>query len=321
MSNFTKRAYGFVVIKAINANYNADFTGQPRTLPNGQVYATDKALKFTVRHYIKENFPEQKVFIYKRLKEEGNPYTLVEAYNSFFNADAKEEKKEEILFNLLSAIDVRLFGATFAPKGEGVKDKNISIHGPVQINHGVNIWGEGNIYSEQILSPFRNPSESKKDEEKAQSTLGRQSRLEEGHYLHHFSINPKNLEEVVRLGKNGTQTLTEKDILLLKEALRKGATYYDSTSKAGVENEILFYVELKEGSKIVLPNFTQMVRIKDTDQEKKCFDLMMVNKELSKYNDDIERVEIYYDPTTTCLENLPEKCKEFDLISGDKLNE
>ncbi len=321
MSKFTKRAYGFVVIKAINANYNADFTGQPRTLPNGQVYATDKALKFTVRHYLKENFPEQKVFFYKRLKEEGNPYTLVEAYNNFFNADAKKEKKEEILFNLLSAIDVRLFGATFAPKGEGVKDKNISIHGPVQINHGVNIWGEGNIYSEQILSPFRNPSESKTDEEKAQSTLGRQSRLEEGHYLHHFSINPKNLEEVVRLGKNGTQTLAEKDILLLKEALRKGATYYDSTSKAGVENEILFYVELKEGSKIVLPNFTQMVRIKDADQEKKCFDLMMVNKELSKYNDDIEKVEVYYDPTTTYLENLPEKCKEFDLISGDELND
>jgi CRISPR-associated protein Csh2 len=45
MEIFKNRAYGFVVIKSINSNYNADFSGQPRTLPNGSVYATDKALK------------------------------------------------------------------------------------------------------------------------------------------------------------------------------------------------------------------------------------------------------------------------------------
>jgi CRISPR-associated protein Csh2 len=49
MTQFKNRVYGFAVIKAINSNYNADFSGQPRTLPNGQVYATDKALKYTVR--------------------------------------------------------------------------------------------------------------------------------------------------------------------------------------------------------------------------------------------------------------------------------
>ena len=62
MANFTKRAYGLVVIKSINSNYNADFSGQPRTLPDGTVYATDKALKYTARHYIKNEFPDEKIF-------------------------------------------------------------------------------------------------------------------------------------------------------------------------------------------------------------------------------------------------------------------
>lgn len=319
MGNFTKRAYGFVVIKSINSNYNADFSGQPRTLPNGTVYATDKALKYTVRHYIKNEYPDNKVFFYKRLNENQNPFTLVEAYNNFFdNADVSKDDKKIIIKNLLSAIDIRLFGATFAPKGSNVKDRNISIHGPVQINHGVNIWEEGNIYSEQIMSPFRNPSDKKntnnKETEKAQATLGRQSKLEEGHYVHHFSINPKNIEEVAKYGEEGTQTLSEENVELLKEGLRKGATYYDSAAKAGTENEILFYVELNKKSKVVLPNFTKMVSVSDLKEgEKRYFDLSVIKKELEKYKEKISKCEIYYNKNTTVVENLPEGCEAFEL--------
>ena len=46
MEKYNKRIFGSIVVKAINSNYNADFSGQPRTLPNGKVYATDKALKY-----------------------------------------------------------------------------------------------------------------------------------------------------------------------------------------------------------------------------------------------------------------------------------
>ena len=37
MEKFENRVFGCVVVKAINSNYNADFSGQPRTLPNGVV--------------------------------------------------------------------------------------------------------------------------------------------------------------------------------------------------------------------------------------------------------------------------------------------
>jgi len=48
------------------------------------------------------------------------------------------------------------------------------------------------------MSPFRNPGDGNSEDKQA-TTLGRQSKLEEGHYLHHFSINPKNLNDVTAL--------------------------------------------------------------------------------------------------------------------------
>ena len=75
-----------------------------------------------------------------------------------------------------------LFGALLRPG-----KKNISIHGTCQITHGLNRFPEDVIYSEQIMSPFRNPGDEQRN-----TTLGSQSRLEEGHYVHHFSVNPKN---------------------------------------------------------------------------------------------------------------------------------
>ena len=51
ITQFKNRVFGAAIVKAVNSNYNADFSGQPRTLPDGTVYATDKAFKYTVRNY------------------------------------------------------------------------------------------------------------------------------------------------------------------------------------------------------------------------------------------------------------------------------
>lgn len=314
MTQFKKRAYGFAVIKAINSNYNADFSGQPRTLPNGQIYATDKALKYTVRNYLKDVFPNEKVFYFKRLNSELNPLSLDHAYSTVFpehkDLDAtNKDTKSIVIKDILSCIDIRLFGSTFAKKARG-GNIALSLHGPVQINHGVNIWNEGNIFSEQITSPFNSDSESKNE----QTTIGRQSKLEEGHYVHHFSINPKNIEEIAKHGQEGTQTLSVNDIELLKEGLRKGATYYDSAAKSGTENEMLFYLELNEGSKLVLPNFTEMVKIADKKEDgKRNFDLSAVKAELDKYKDDISKCEIYFNSNNVIVKNMPNNCTKLEL--------
>jgi CRISPR-associated protein Csh2 len=313
MSKFNKRAYGAVVIKSINSNYNADFTHQPRTLPDGRVYATDKALKYLVRNYLIHETGE-KIFYYKTLKEDTlNPRSLDETYEKHFGSIPKGEgsgvakeasKKKEMLSKLLTSLDVRLFGGTYAGS------TNLSMHGPVQITHGLNQFVRGEIFSEQIMSPFRNSAEGKEDS--AMTTLGTQSKLREGHYVHGISVNPKNLEMLTAL--SGTDNhLSTSDIDKLKLGLRRGATYYDSSAKAGTDNELLLWVELKETSKLVLPSFVELVKVLDND--KREIDLEGVRKLLAQdhVNNEVEKVEVYYNKAISTIINKPEGAVELDL--------
>jgi len=306
---YKNRVFGAAIVKAVNSNYNADFSGQPRTLPDGRVYATDKAFKYTVKNYIKNNYTNEKVFYFKRLNDEFNPLTLDDTYAKVFPVNRDTKEKKVVAKDLLSCIDIRLFGATFAKKGKG-GTMALSVHGPVQINHGTNIWHENNIFSEQITAPFSSPGETDKE----MTTIGRQFKLQEGHYLHHFSVNPKNLEEVVNLAETDAQNLTDEDINKLKEALRKGATYYDSASKAGTENEFLIWVQLTEKSKIVLPNFTQLIEMKMEKQDGKVvLELSKLKETLSKHENEIEKIEIFVNKSSMILENEPEQTNIYEL--------
>lgn len=312
MSEFKNRVFGCAIVKAINSNYNADFSGQPRTLPNGVVYATDKAFKYSIKNYLKDVYADEYILYFKRLKPEFTPDDLTDGYKRKFNKDIKNEKINDIAKNLLSCLDVRLFGSTFAPKGDGIKNKNISLHGPVQINHGVNIWKENNIFTEQIMSPFRNPGESGSDDKQA-TTIGRQSKLEEGHYLHHFSVNPSNLRDIIVL-VDEAQTISTEDIFKLKEAMRRGVTWYDSTSKAGCENEVLVWVQLKEISKIVLPNFTTLIKLEESKSDgKSVYDFAGLKTELERFKDEIDSIEIFYNKQTCSIKNFPIGTTEIDL--------
>ncbi|MEZ4968876.1 MAG: type I CRISPR-associated protein Cas7 [Flavobacteriaceae bacterium] len=296
MTTFINRVYGAAIIKSINSNYNADFSGQPRKLPNGTVYATDKALKYSIRNYWKDALNE-KVFYFKSLSEVMSPRTLDETYNLHFGKfnekDKSPELRLEVLRNILKCLDVKLFGGTYAGK------TNISIHGTCQITHGLNRFIENVIYSEQIMSPFRNSNEASADS--TMTTLGSQSRLQEGHYVHHFSVNPKNIEDDINRVK--AEGLTDGDISKLKEGLRKGATYYDSAAKAGTENELLLWVQLKPASKVVLPSFVSLIDI----NEAKEIDLSKVTALLSveHIKNEIEKVEIYYNKSNTEVLNEP----------------
>lgn len=292
---FNNRVYGFAIIKSINSNYNADFSGQPRKLPNGKVYATDKALKYSIRNYWKDALGE-KVFYFKSLTDDMSPRTLDETYELHFGKMQSKgaDLRKEILGNILKRLDVRLFGGTYAGA------TNISVHGTCQITHGINRFPEDVIFSEQIMSPFRNPGD--KSKESTMTTLGSQSRLEEGHYVHHFSVNPKNIkDDAQRVNADG---LTNDDISKLKEGLRKGASYYDSAAKAGTENELLCWIQLKEDSKLVMPSFIEFVDIDENGE----IDLSKVHDYLSQDHiaGEIEKIEIYFNEAVTKVKNLPD---------------
>lgn len=315
MQEFKNRVFGCVIVKAINANFNADFTHQPRTLPDGVVYATDKALKYSIRNYLKYFFPKENVLFFKEMNKDLNPLTLAEAYETKFKK-IDIENKVEILKNLLNCLDVRYFGATFAAKKNKDEKVNISIHGPVQINHGINRYSKNEIYSEQIMSPFRNPGDEGEGE-KEMTTLGQQSKLREGHYVYHFSINPQNISSVAKL-VNSSINLTDEDILKLKESMRCGVSHYDSASKAGTDNELLFWVQLKEESKIVLPVFTEMLSVNRIN-EIITIDFINIKNLIEDIKDQIDIIELYYNPINTIVENLPIKTQHFKITNAQEI--
>ena len=310
MAEFKKRVYGCAIVKAINSNYNADFSGQPRTLPDGIVYATDKAFKYSIKKYLKDAYENVEVFYMKTLNDNLNPRSLDERYEYLFRALPKDDtKKKDVAKNLLSCLDVKLFGATFTSG-----NNSVSVHGPVQINHGVNIWKDNNIYTEQITSPFRNEKKGKdRETEKSMTTIGRQSRLEEGHYLHHFSINPGNLDDISEIVGEGAK-LSSADIDKLKVGMRCGVTWYDSASKAGCENEMLVWVELKEGSKLVLPSFATLINLEEKKDNGKCvYNFEALKNKLEDIKSSVESVEVYYNKQTCILKNLTEEVKQYDI--------
>lgn len=283
------------------------------------MYATDKAFKYSIKKYLKDAYENVDVFYMKTLNDNLNPRSLDERYENLFGPISKEEakkKKKEIAKNLLSCLDVKLFGATFAGC------TNVSVHGPVQINHGINIWKDNYIYSEQITSPFRNEASNKAsntdddpDTENSMTTIGRQSRLEEGHYLHHFSVNPGNLDDISNIVGEGVK-LSAADIEKLKVGMRRGVTWYDSASKAGCENEMLVWVELKEGSKLVLPSFATLINLeeeKDKDNGKCVYDFEALTNKLEDIKSSVESVEVYYNKQTCILKNLTKEVKQYDI--------
>ena len=310
MSNeFKNRVYGCVVVRAINANYNADFSGLPRRLKSdGSFYATDKSFKWLVRNYIKKNYGNEKILFTKVYDEKLNTIKLKEAFEKLSEEQISRDNMKDTLFpKLLNFIDVRLFGAVFSP--EGKKDNNISIHGPVQINHATDLYKKGRVYTDEILAPF--------------TAIGSMSKVTEAHYIHNFSINPKNLstwKEIV----SGIKVLSENDINILKNAFNNCATFYDSHSKAGIENELSIYVTLTEDSILTLPSFTQFIEFQKDKEGNISFDITRLIEYLSKYDSEIKTIELYYIEELLKIINnsdkLKNKIEKHDLLEIIKEN-
>ena len=150
------------------------------------------------------------------------------------------------------------------------------------------------------------------------STLGRQSKLQEGHYLHHISVNPKNLDEIVRLAGENAAPLSKNDITKLKEALCFGATYFDSSAKAGIDNEALVWVTLKESAKSVLPTFNNLISL-DKKDGKVILDFKALTAAITRLGDDVESVELHYLAESVNVVNAPTTAKLFDISSGKEI--
>lgn len=292
-----KRVYGVLGISSIMANWNADFSGNPKNTSDGIVFGSDKAFKYPIKR-MWENQGEKVIYIKSMKLEPGKndsvnliPKTLKERYEHVFPGG--DLKGDIVLKNLFQAIDVKNFGATFAEAGT-----NISITGAVQIGQGFNKYEKSEIVEQSILSPFRDPKGNKDGEEAKNSTLGSKIVSDEAHYFYSFCINPLAYKEYVELGV--TDGYTEEDYKKFKIASMTAATSFATNSKIGCENEFALYVETEEN--LYLPNLAEYISFqKGGKRDDKNVIQISCSELLNEVKDRILSVEIYYNPYTTKL--------------------
>ena len=308
-----KRVYGVLGISSIMANWNADFSGYPKSMSDGTVFGSDKALKYPMKKMWDNE--GKKVLYIKSMKfseKDGSlvPKSMKERYEEIFEIkDLKEEKEtKQILKNLMSAVDVKNFGASFA---ESVAKVNVSITGAVQFGQGFNKY-EGTVAEEQqILSPFRDSSkESKTDEEAKNSTLGTKITSNEAHYFYPFVINPMAYRELEKLGV--TEGYTEEDYKNFKRTALVAVTSYATNAKEGCENEFAIFVETEPD--LYLPNLSEYIGFEKGEQ-KNCINLEACAQILQGVQEKIKNVEIYYNPYTTILNQEIADAKLYNIVT------
>lgn len=312
------RVYGIIGIRAKMANWNADFSGRPKSTSKNEMFGSDKALKYPMKvSWVQQGYPvlyikSLKLIKDKKDEEKLQPRTLKERYEFIFNKELEKKKKtSELVSDLFSAVDVMNFGATFAEEGQ-----NISITGAVQIGQGMNIFKDSKVEVQDILSPFRNSSASK--DESLQSTIGTKIVSDEAHYCYPFSVNPFAYNDYKNI-VDGFDGYTEEAYELFKEGALKSATLFATNSKLGCDNEYALFIELKEDSKTAFPDLSQYLKL-EKDGEKIVLDFSDICKFLNgKNKDDIDSVELYYDSFNINCSGLEELefVKKFNIYTGE----
>lgn len=296
-----RRVYGVIGIKAKMANWNADFTGRPKSISNGDIFGSDKALKYPMKKMWESN--GQKVMYVKSWKEEKGgiiPNKMGEKYASLFGEiNKKKTTTPEVMKNLFDTIDVKNFGATFAEEGQ-----NISITGAVQFGQGFNKYDDTNIEVQDILSPF---ADSTKDDAK-QSTLGTKITVDEAHYFYGFGINPKAYDEYKHI-LDGFEGYTQADYEEFKKVALVSATAYNTNSKFGCENEFALFVECKD-DECYLPDLSNYIKF---DSDTREIDLSDVEKLVK---DKYSSVEVYFNPFKLSLKT---SFDSFNIFTQEKL--
>ena len=308
-----KRVYGVLGVSSIMANWNADFSGFPKTTTRGETYGSDKAFKYPMKK-LGENEGEKVLYIKSmRLevdKKEGInliPRSLKERYEYLFDVEDLKKCKDsaEVLKNLFHAIDVKNFGATFAESG-----MNISIPGAVQFGQGFNKYEDTDPQEQQILSPFRDATKATDEKGEAKnSTLGTKIVSDEAHYFYPFVVNPDAYNEFIKL--DITEGYTEENYQKFKKASLVAATAFSTNSKEGCDNEFGLFVETDKH--LYLPNLTEYIQF-EKGQKQNTISICL--KEIFKgIESQIQTMEIYYNPVTTIINCDIEGVKYFNIVT------
>lgn len=275
---------------------------------DGNVFTTDKCIKYNVRKYMHDTIEdiennENIIFFFPRLvddakKGENKFQTRDEAYKNLFNGDFEVLKE--------NSPDVRMFGGTFSFD----KDSK-QIYGPIQISYGVDI-NEAQIKRLQIGAPFATQSGKQK-------TNGSESVVDDAIISYDISINPN----------NHCKLLLNDDLVLFKKALWFGTNLRKSTSKK-TDSKFLMFVKFKNDSsndKVTSLSIGELNRLVFIANKKNRvngdeiieLDCTKLKNKLEKYKKYIEVIELIYDTDEIKLINFFDDDKLIHKIEPNEL--
>ncbi|WP_227825227.1 MULTISPECIES: type I CRISPR-associated protein Cas7 [unclassified Clostridioides] len=294
------RVFGMIGIGLNNANINADMTGNP--VRHGEEFtASPFSIKYLFRNYW--NTKGIDVFYMRSYvvdkKNKGLVPRSLEKRLEQKVENINKLSEIEIQRELFKYIDVSCFGGVFAVKGF-----NRNYYGTIQFGTGVNKYEDSEVVRERMLSPFQNPKgkinkETNEEIENRQTTLGSRAYLTEGHYFYDFIINPLVNKEMMELDPE-LECFNENNYNLFKEASLNCANSLNSVSKKGCYNEFAIFIKLKEDSVAYLGNISNKVSFYK-DEKRNVIDITLLAQDLLSIDEDIEDIEIYYNPTDTIL--------------------
>lgn len=312
MTKMKQRVIGLIGIVSRMANWNADFTGLPKTTSDGNIFGSDKALKYSMKRLWELN-GEKVLYIrsYKLGKgkegEKLQPRDLQERYQQLFNESVSKDSTT-VLKRLFSCVDVMNFGATFAVEGQ-----NIGLTGTVQIGQGFNKYDETNVEVQDILSPFRNSNE--KSQENDATSIGKKIMVDEAHYIYPFTVNPNHYEGYIGLpGLDEFQGYTQEAYAAFKEGALIGATALQTNSKSGSENEFSLFIVLKENALAYLPNLDPYVTV-SKKENKTIYDLTAIAPMVAGIQEQIEQIELYINPYAAEVHLEVDNLKRYNIIT------
>ncbi|QDR82367.1 CRISPR-associated protein Cas7 [Sporomusa termitida] len=293
MIKMKQRVIGLIGIVSRMANWNADFTGLPKTTSDGNIFGSDKALKYSIKRLWELN-GEKVLYIrsYKLGKgkegEKLQPRDLQERYQQLFGESVAKDSTI-VLKRLFACVDVMNFGATFAVEGQ-----NIGLTGAVQIGQGFNKYEETNVEVQDILSPFRNSNEKSLD--KDATSIGKKIMVDEAHYIYPFTVSPNHYESYIGLpGLDEFQGYTQEAYAAFKEGALLGATALQTNSKSGSENAFSLFIVLKENALAYLPNLDPYVTV-CKKEDKTMYDLSAIAPIVAGIQEQVEQIELYINP-------------------------
>lgn len=291
-----KRVFGVIGISAKMSLWNADFSGYPRTMSSGQIFSTDKPLKWMMKQFwemqnLVQSGKSDILTLRSYLLRSGKLAVrkLEERYEYLTGEKCQEGNAEKILKNLFTMTDVRQFGFTFA-----VGKLSMNSTGAVSIGQGLNQYQGTEVLSNDILSPYQS------DEKKSQASVGNQILTDEAHYVFPMSVNPMVYRSFEALGV--TNGYTEEDLARLKEACTQAVNCYHSCARSNCANEFFFVVETDLSFNIpAIETYVQFVNGEDGGLPTYVVD---VDTLVSKYGSHIQNMECYYNPKLVQVEGL-----------------